>query len=291
MAVDAYRTDLLPAEERGIGTAVYVAGWRIALLVSGSLSLILVKHIGWNTTYFLMALPILIGLMASIFGPELTTNIAISKNFRTAIIEPFKELLQRPQIELILLFIIFFKLAEAFTSTTGTLMMPFLLNGVGFETDVVGIVHKGAGLITSIIGMFVGGYFMARISLYRALMIFGFLQAVSNLSYAWLAVSGANLSIFIFSVVFDNFSAGLGMAAIIAYIMSLCDRRYTATQFAIFTALALLGRVVLSPAAAWLQQQIGWPQFFVVCFFLALPALLILKYLHAEDLVVRHETQ
>jgi PAT family beta-lactamase induction signal transducer AmpG len=290
IAIDAYRAELLLPSERGLGAALYVGGYRTALILSGSLSLVLATWWGWQATYFIMALLMLVGLIANLYAPAIQGRRRAPTSLYHALTAPFKELMSRPGVGLLLFFVMTYRLSEMFTSSTGTLMMPFLLQGLSFGKEVVGLT-QGIGLAASLVGMFVGGACLLSVSLYRALFYFGLLQAISNLPYAWLAVSGAKLPLLFFAVIFDNFSAGLGMAAFISFLMGICDKRYTATQFALLSALGIMvGRVLLTPIAAWVQVHVGWHDFFLWNCVLSFPCLLILL-LQKNTVMVPYETQ
>ncbi len=282
IAIDAYRTELLLPEERGLGAAMGVAGYRIAMIVSGSLALIIAQYWGWRDTYLIMAACMLIGVIAAWFGPEVEAS-ETPKVLAAAWTEPLKEFFGRPHAWAFVIFIILFKFGEAFTSSTGALINVFLLRHLHFSLVTVGTVNKGVGLVASLAGVFAGGVMMTRMRLYHALMLFGLLQAISNLAYMGLAMAGHQLSFFVMAVSIDNFCAGLGMAAVVALFMALCDHRYTATQFALFTALAAVPRVYAGPLAAEAIKYIGWVSFYFWTFVMALPGLYLLWWLQKSE--------
>lgn len=278
IAVDAYRVDVLKPEERGMGAAMGVMGYRMGMLISGAFALILADKLGWAETYQLMSGFMLIGLLASVLGPE-PEACPSPLTLKEAVVEPFREFWSRPHAFLLLLFIVLYKLSEAFTSTTGVMSNVFLLQGLHFSLTTVGMVNKGVGLLATLLGVFLGGLLLTRIRLYRALMVFGWMQALTNLLYMWLAMVGKNYHLLMLAVFSDNLSAGLGTAAVLALMMSLCDHRYSATQFALFSAIAAIGRVTLGPLAGVMAKALGWPHFFLWTFIIALPGLLLLYYL------------
>ena len=270
---DAYRTDVLREKERGLGAAVSVTGYRIAMLASGALALILAGPLGWRLTYLLMAGLMLIGTMATIFGPEPEETVRPPQSLKEAISGPLTEFFGRPSAWAFLALIILYKIGDAFA---GSLTTAFLIRGPGFSIGEVGAINKGLGLMATIIGALYGGVMMARLGLYRSLMIFGILQAISNLSFMVLAYAGKVYSIMVAAVAFENLAGGMGTAAFVAFLMALCDHRYTATQFALLSALASLGRIFVGPPSGYLSHEVGWVVFFFVTFLAALPGLALL---------------
>lgn len=282
IAVDAYRVDVLLPEQRGLGAAMGVLGYRMGMLVSGAFALILADKLGWAATYQIMSVFMIVGMFASVLGPEPDVS-PVPASLREAVIEPFREFWSRPSAFLILLFIVLYKLSEAFTSTSGVMTNAFLLQGLHFSLSAVGMVNKGIGLLATLLGVFLGGILLTRMRLYSALMLFGWMQALTNLLYMWLALAGKNYHILMIAVFSDNLSAGLGTAAVLAFMMALCDHRYSATQFALFTAIAAITRVVLGPLAGVMVEAMGWAHFFLWTFILALPGLLLLYFLERRS--------
>lgn len=273
IVLDAYRTDILLPEERGLGAANWVGGYRIAMLVSGGIGFIVADQIGWSRTYFLMALLMGIGIVTTLFSPKEPSNTFSPLSLTQAIIQPVKDFQERLPMIWIAIFIILYKLGDAFAMTLTT---PFLIRGVGFSLTEIGIVVKGVGLLATLLGVFWGGGLMNRLGMYPALLLFGFLQAVSNLSFMWLALVGHNFTLMTVSIFVEQFCAGLGTAAFLAFLMTLCNVRYTATQYALLSALAAIGRVFVGPLSGMLVAAVGWPVFFLLSFFFALPGLMVL---------------
>ena len=275
IAVDAWRTDTLEPEERGLGAAVFVMAYRIAMLVAGSLALILGDQIGWEITYLLMAALMGVAMIAAWFAPEKDTRDLAPPTLKQAVIGPLKAFFGRKEPWAILALVVFYKFGDAFA---GTLTTAFLIRGAGFTATDVGIINNGAGLIATIIGGLFGGLLMIKLGLFRALLIFGALQAVTNLGYTWLALSPDYwLMVVVISV--EQFAGGLGTAAFVALLMALCDKEFSATQYALLSAIAALGRIYLGPVAGFVVEAIDWPLFFVASFIVALPGLWLLWYL------------
>ena len=273
VAIDAYRTEVLRERERGIGAAVSVTGYRIAMLVSGALALILSEYLGWRVTYMLMALIMSIGVVSVWLGPEPEDPGTHPTSMKDAVEGPFREFFSRPGVWSLLALIVLYKLGDAFA---GSLTTTFLIRGVNFSVGEVGAINKGMGLASTIIGALFGGVLMARLRLFRSLLIFGILQAVSNLSFMVLALVGKSYPLMIFTIAFENLAGGMGTAAFVAFLMVLCNHNYTATQFALLSALASLGRVFVGPLSGVLVDGMGWTVFFFSTFLFALPGLALL---------------
>jgi len=274
VVVDAYRTDILRAEERGAGAAVSVLGYRLAMLVSGAGALVIADQwLGWHGTYALMALLMAVGIAASWFAPEPTGVANSPRTLEAAVIEPMREFFSRHGALGILLLIVLYKLGDAFA---GNLTTAFLLRGPGFSATEVGAINKGFGLAATIVGALAGGALMAKLGLYRALLAFGVLQAVTNLGFLWLASVGKHYALMVAVIGAENLCGGMGTAAYVALLMALCDRRFSATQYALLSALSAVGRVYVGPAAGYLVGSFGWATFFLATFFLALPGIALL---------------
>ena len=281
ISIDAYRAELLAPEVRGLGAAVSVVGYRIAMLVSGAGALIAAQIFDFSTIYFLIATLLGVGLAATILGPEpsLSAGQKIPLTLRAAIVDPLREFFTRPGAGALLALIIFYKLGDAFA---GSLTTAFLMRGAGFSVAEVGFVNKGLGLASLLLGGLLGGIWLTRLGLYRALLLFGILQALSNLTFMVLAWAGKNYLLMILAVGFENLSGGMGTAAFVALQMGLCDARYTATQFALLSALAALGRVYVGPLSGIAVETIGWGNFFILTTLAAIPGLILLIRLRAR---------
>lgn len=285
---DAYRTETLHSHERGLGAAVWVNGYRIALLASGAGALVLADYVGWQMTYLAMAALMLAGLCIVLMSPAPTFVAEAPKSMREAVGAPLAEFFGRPHALGFLAVIILYKLGDAFASALQT---AFLIGGLGFSATDVGTV-KGLGVFATLLGAFLGGLLMTRSGLVRSLLIFGVLQAVSNLGFVALALVGKSSSVLTVAVVIENVTGGMGTAAFVALVMSLCDPRYTATQFALLSSLEALGRVFAGRPSADVVTLIGWTQFFVLTVVVALPGLWAVwrarRFLEPEQRTVLH---
>ncbi len=274
IAFDAWRTDRLNAEQRGTGAAISVLGYRLAMLVSGGLALWLANRwLGWQHTYWLMAALIFIGVFATLVASEPNTGINVPKTIEQAVIAPFKDFFGRNNAWLIMLLIVLYKLGDAFAVSLST---TFLIRAVGFDAGEIGLVNKTFGLFATVIGALSGGILMQRLSLFRALMIFGVLQAISNIGYWMLAVTDKNIFTMAGAVFLENFCGGMGTAAFVALLMTLCNKTFSATQFALLSALSAVGRVYVGPVAGWFVETYHWPLFYLLSTVAALPGLVVL---------------
>ncbi len=278
IAFDAYCTDVLRKEERGAGAAIKVMGYRLAMIVSGGLALIMADQwIGWGNTYMVMGGLMLLCALATLWAPEPEHVARAPRSLREAVAEPLHEFFTRRGALSVLLLIVLYKLGDAFA---GALSTTFLIRGAGFTPTEVGTVNKVLGLAATIIGALAGGSLMARWGLYRSLMAFGLLQAVSNLAYWLIAVSPKNLWLMATGVGIENLCGGLGTASFVGLLMALCRQRFSATQFALLSALSAVGRTYLAgPLTPPLVNHLGWPGFFLLTVVIAIPGLVLLKIL------------
>lgn len=275
IAVDAYRTDVLEKREMGAGAAVFVLGYRVALLVTGSLALIVADHLPWQIVYLFLASLMVIGLLTAVWAPEPLLKTEPPETLADAVILPFAEFFQRLghlRGLMILVFITLYKLGDALAANMAT---PFLLK-TGFTQTDIGTIQGGMGLLATIVGTLAGGALLSRWGINRSLWIFGGFQAISNLAYFTLAKLGQNYPFMVAAINIENFCAGLGTAAFIAFFMSLCNQRFSATQFALLSSLMAVSRDILVAPAGKLAEATGWPMFFLISFLAAIPGLLLL---------------
>ncbi|MEE9552513.1 MAG: MFS transporter, partial [Gammaproteobacteria bacterium] len=268
-----YRADLLYPKERGFGAALSVMGYRIAMWVSSGLALIIADHGNWQVAYCVMAALLFIGVITTLFSPEPTWQAKPPVSLKEAVIEPFKEFITRSHAITILIFIILYKLGDAFA---GSLTMTFLLRGLEFSLTEVGLIYKLLVIFATIIGGLLSGALMIRYGLYRCLLWFGILQAVTNFGFMVLAWVGKSYLGMIIVIALENFAGGMGTIAFVALLMALCNHHYTATQFALLSSLAAIGRVFVGPPSGYLVDALGWVIFFFITFLVALPGLFLL---------------
>lgn len=275
IVLDAYRREILPDIELGLGNVIHVNAYKIAGLVPGSLSLILADHLPWHTVFIITALFMLPGLVMTLLVKEPVIKAGAPKTLKQAVIEPFHEFIARNGIRsalTILAFIFLYKLGDSMATALAT---PFYLD-MGFSKTEIGLVAKNAGLWASVAGGILGGIWMIQLGINRALWLFGLVQMVAILGFAWLAVVGHDVLVLALVIGFEAFGVGLGTAAFVAYIAQTTHPLYTATQFALFTSLAAVPRTVANAGTGFMVERMGWFNFFIACFLLAIPGMLLL---------------
>jgi PAT family beta-lactamase induction signal transducer AmpG len=275
IAVDAFRRELLPDAELALGTAVHVNAYKLAGLVPGSLSLILADHLPWDAVFAITAAFMLPGI-ALVFFVDEPSRAMPPRSLRDAIVLPFVEFVTRDgwrQALVVLGFIFLYKLGDSMATALST---AFYLD-LGFTRTEIGLIAKNVGLWASVVGGLVGGAWLVRLGINRGLWVFGVLQLVAVFGFAWLAKAGPDRLVLAFAIGFEAFaSVGLGTAAFSAFIARTTDPRFTATQFALFTSLAVVPRTFVNAGAGGLVESIGWFDFFLLCGALGLPGLLLL---------------
>ncbi len=278
IAFDAYRTDVLEAEERGFGAALSVTAYRLAMLASGGFALFLADHIGFERTYLVMAGLMTLGIAGTLLAPEPAEAPPPPRSLRQAVEGPMREFFSRHAAVWLLVLILLYKIGDAFAG----FFTGIFLRDLGFTLTEIGVVYKAMVLAATLAGALLGGILMVRLGLFVSLLLFGALQAVTNLVFVVLAVVGKSYALMVVSVALENIAGGMGTAAFVALLMSLCDHRYTATQYALLSALAAVGRVFVGYPAGLLADAVGWGLFFSATFVAALPGLWLLWYLRAS---------
>lgn len=269
IAFDAYRAERLTVEERGLGTAWSIAGYRVAMLASGAGALVLADDHGFAFAYLAMAGLMGIGLVASFVAHEPPQVHPPPRDLREAVVGPLAEMARRPALLALLGCVLLYKFGDQFA---GALSQTFFIRGQGYSLKEIGAVYKGLGMIAALSGGVAGGIIMARLGLWRSLLLFGVLQMATNAGFLVLALVGKSLPGLMAVVALENFCGGMGTCAHVALLIALCDARYTATQYAALSALAGLGSVVLGPLAAAVAAA-GWGVYFAVSLVAALPGL------------------
>lgn len=275
---DAYRTDVLSEREMGAGASVWVLGYRLAMLFAGSAALVLADRISWPSVYLILASMMLIGIIASFLAPEPVLREAPPKSLAEAVVLPFREFFTRSGLIrgiVVLLFIVLYKYSD---SLAGSMTTPFLLK-TGFTQQEIGVVLGGAGLIAIIVGSIAGGAVIARMGINKPLWIFAIIQALSNLTYYGLSLAGKSHRYMVFAVVIENFGLGLVSASLTAYLMTMCNKRFSATQFALLSSLMAASRDILVSPAGKLAEAQGWPTFFMITVLAGIPCILLLPFI------------
>ncbi|MDA0340378.1 MAG: AmpG family muropeptide MFS transporter [Proteobacteria bacterium] len=285
IVIDAYRIETLEDDEQGIGAAAVTYGYRTGMLVAGAGALILADSWTWTHAYLAMAALVLIGTVTVLLSPEplspalLPQGSAGRRSFgrwmADFVVAPFSEFATRPGWLVILLFIVTFKLGDAFLSI---MTNPFYID-LGFTKTEIAEVTKLFGLIALAVGLFIGGLLIKWTGLLNALLISGVLQAASNFMFAYQAVSGNDLTVLTFTIGVENVTGGMGTAAFVAYLSSLTNTAFTATQYALLSAFTAFGRTLLSAPSGYLVDHVGWFDFFIVSVGVAVPGLILLLVL------------
>jgi len=275
IVLDAYRRELLPDLELGLGNAIHVQTYRLAGLVPGSLALILSDHLPWHTVFMFVALFMVVGIVLTLVIDEAIAEPSPPKTMRDAIVEPFREFIGRKGIRsaaLILVFLFLYKLGDNMATALQT---PFFID-MGFSRTEIGSVAKFAALIAAIVGGLFGGIVMIKLGINRALWIFGVVQVVSILGFALLSVVGTNLWMLGAANGFEYLGVGLGTAAFVAFMARETNPAFAATQFALFTALTAVPRTLANAVTGVIVENVGWTNFFLLCTVLAIPGMLLL---------------
>jgi MFS transporter, PAT family, beta-lactamase induction signal transducer AmpG len=274
---DGYRVDVLDEREMGAGAALGVLGYRVAMLVVGSVAFILADRMPWSTVYLLISVLMLVGIAAAIWAPEPVIHEARPQTLGEAVVKPFAEFFQRTGPlwgPVLLLFVIFYQLPDRFGQTMVT---PFLLQ-IGFSQTEIGAIQGGIGLAATIVGVMIGGGIIASLGINRSVWLFFALQLLSNLAYYWIAQAGASRGRLVVAIIIENVSGGLVTAVFVAFMMTLCSRRFSATQYALLSSLMAAARDVLVAPAGGVAEATGWPTYFLLTVAVGLPALLLLPF-------------
>ena len=290
IVVDAYRIEVLDETRMGAGASNYVVGYRIATFVSGAGALIIADQAGWFVAYAVIAALVLVGILATIIGPEPDRSADVDDVTRSAhqsklghtidvlkryVWMPFADFMTRRNWIAVLLFIALYKYGDALL---GVMANPFYLD-IGFSKTEIGLVTKGFGLAMTLLGGVLGGTFVVRFGTLNALMIGGVLQAASNGVFALQAWIGPELPMLFVTIGVENLTGGIGTIAFVAYLSGLCNVAYTATQFALLSSLMAFTRTVLASGGGWLADQIDWVSYFLLTGFAAIPGLMMLVWL------------
>ncbi len=277
IVIDAYRTDALKEKERGVGVATFISGYRIGMIVSGGLAMMMGDKIGWENTYKIMAVIMLAMGIVTFLSPENSSQPQNSVfSFKDNLFEPFKDILSARVGIAAILVVIFYKIGDAFA---GALTTTFLIKQIGFTVSEVGTLNKIVGLISTIAGAFFGGILMARLGIFRSLVFFGLLQALTNLGFWFLNFTEKSYAVAGSVIILENLAGGMGTAAFVSMIMGFCNKEFSATQFAILSAISSLGRVFIAPMTGFIVKSLGWSNFYIISFFVSIPVLFLLPYI------------
>jgi PAT family beta-lactamase induction signal transducer AmpG len=272
IVVDAYRREDLPDRELGLGSSLYVNGYRVGMLLASGGGLIMADHIPFSTVYIIMAACMIPGILTTLLTPEPKVFEGTPKTIVEAVVNPLTEYFSRDGAVLILCFILFYKIGDTMASAITT---PFYLD-IGFTKTEIGTVVKLFGFWATIVGSLIGGILMLKIGINRSLWIFGFLQAVSTAGFALLAHIGNSVAVLSGVIAFENLSSGMGTTAFVAFMASITNKKFTATQYALLSSLMGVPRVLASAPTGFLAKHMGWESFFWGCALIAIPGILLL---------------
>lgn len=295
IVLDAYRIDSFETKEQGAGSAVFVLGYRLGMLFSGAFALWLTDFLDWQQVYLVMALGVLVGIVTVIFSKEpekdrryrehdspLPFRQRLKRFLRESVIEPFKDFMTHQHWGLILLFILLYRLSDEYKAP-----MAFVFyKDMGFSNTEIAYVSKIYGMLATIFGGLVGGVYIKKFGLANALMLFGILQGVTNMVYIAQSYAGDNVYLLSLTICMDNLAAGMGTTALVAYMASLCNVAYSATQYALLSSLMSLPRDIFASTSGILADQVSWGLFFLISSLLVLPGLILLVYMIKKKMVV-----
>jgi PAT family beta-lactamase induction signal transducer AmpG len=272
VVLDAYRREIMPDDELGLASSLYVNGYRLAMLVSGAFALFLADHNPWKNVYQYMSLLMLPAILFTFIAPKEEGLIKSPRSLNEAIFGPLKDFFTRKGAWVVLLFILLYKVGDSMASNMTT---PFILQ-IGYSKTDIATVAKTFGMIATMLGGLLGGVMMLRYNMKWSLIFFGILQAVSTLGFSALPSLPMELSSLALVIAFENLASGMGTSAYAAYMASMTNKQFTATQYALLTALMGIPRVILASPTGRMAEVLGWEMFFVVCTIVAVPGLLLL---------------
>jgi MFS transporter, PAT family, beta-lactamase induction signal transducer AmpG len=290
IVIDAWRVEILPLDLQGPGAATIQTGYRVAMLVSGAGSLVIAQRAGWFAAYATMAAMLVVGTFTFFFGPEPVYRAKdarcaraeqkargwheVSKWFSTAVVGPFADFMRRPIWPVILLIVFDYKVGEAMA---GMMSTPLYIS-LGFSLDEIAAMSKFVGFFAMIVGALIGGFVTVRLGILRSLLLCGVLQALGNLFFVLQAVGGHRLAYLALCVTAENLTGAMAGVALISYLSSLCSPAFTATQYALLSSLASLGRTLVASSSGLMAERLGWVQFFLITTVASIPALLLLVW-------------
>lgn len=272
IVVDAYRREDLSDEELGLGSSLYVNGYRVGMLLASGGGLIMADRISFSMVYLIMAVCMFPGVLTTLLAPEPETTLGTPKTIKEAVVDPLAEYFARRGAVWMLAFILLYKIGD---NMAGAMATPFYLD-IGFSKTEIGTIVKLFGFWAIIAGTLTGGVLMVRLGINRSLWVFGFLQAISTACFALLARIGHSIPALSGVIAFENLSSGMGTAAYMAFMASITNKRFTATQYALLTSLMGVPRVLASAPTGFLAKNLGWESFFIACTLFAVPGMLLL---------------
>ncbi|MBT8048416.1 MAG: AmpG family muropeptide MFS transporter [Xanthomonadales bacterium] len=275
IVIDAYRRELLDDDELGTGTSIHINAYRLSALVPGSLALILADHFAWSTVFWVTAVFMTIGIVMTLVIREVSDDTLAPHTLREAVVEPFREFFSRDGLGpamAVLAFILLYKLGDNMAVALAT---PFYID-MGFSLTEIGTIAKFSALWASIAGSVIAGIAMLKLSINRALWIFGFVQILTILGFVWLSTVGHSPTGLFLVVSGEYLGVGMGTVALTAYLARETSRAFTATQFALFSSIVVIPRTFANASTGFLIEWMGYTSFFLVCTAVAIPGMLML---------------
>ena len=276
IVIDAYRVDTIPVSERGLAAAAQSFGYRTAAMLAGAVLVLIAAHLGWQLAFLLVACLMAATILGTLWAPEPEIPGQPPRNLSDAVWHPLRALFSQKGAWGFVLMVLLYKVGDALALS---LYSAFMIKGMGFSLDELSIAGKVNMTVSSMIGVAFGGWVYMRWGMFRSLLIFGIGQALTNLLYVWLALAGKKIWLLVLATSLDTGVGGMGLAAFTAYLVSLCSTNYSATQYALLSALASLPRITMGSVAGFVVARIGWANFFVVTFLTAMPGLTLLLIL------------
>ncbi|MCM0604677.1 MAG: AmpG family muropeptide MFS transporter [Xanthomonadaceae bacterium] len=276
IVIDAYRRESLKDEELGIGVSLYIYGYRISKIFTEAFALILAERIPWNTVFIIMTFSMVVGLATTFFANEPKVEATPPKTLRETVVDPFVDLFQRKGVKeafLVLSFILLYKLGDNMGLANITY---YFLSVVGFTKTELATIVKTLGLGATLVGAFLGGVGVIKFGLYRSLWFFGILQIISTFSLSLLLLTGPNPWALGIIIIAENLCTQMASSAFAAFLGSMTNKKFTATQYALFSSLMGVPRVLAAAPTGWIVQQVGWFSFYVICTLIAFPGLFLL---------------
>jgi PAT family beta-lactamase induction signal transducer AmpG len=276
IVIDAYRVDTIPASERALAAAAAAFGYRSAAMLAGAVLVVIAAHLGWRLAFLAVALVMAATMLSTLWAPEPLTPGRPPQTLADAVWHPLRDLLSQKGAWGFLLLVLLYKVGDAFALS---LYSAFMIKGVGFSLDELSIAGKVNMTVSTMIGVTLGGWIYMRWGMFRSLLVFGIGQALTNLLYMWLALAGKKLWLLVLATTLDTMVGGMGQAAFVAFLVSLCSSSFSATQYALLSALAVIPRATTGAIAGSVVSAIGWANFFIVTFLTAIPGLILLVIL------------
>jgi PAT family beta-lactamase induction signal transducer AmpG len=276
IVIDAYRVDAIPVSERGLAAAAQSFGYRSAAMLAGAVLVLIAAHLGWRLAFLMVACLMAATTLGTLWAPEPEVPGKPPRSLADAVWHPLRALFGQKGAWGFVLLVLLYKIGDAFALS---LYSAFMIKGMGFSLDELSIAGKVNMTVSSMIGVAFGGWVYMRWGTFKSLLIFGIGQALTNLLYVWLALAGKKIWLLVLATSLDTGVGGMGLAAFTAYLVSLCSANFSATQYALLSAIASLPRISMGSVAGFVVARIGWANFFVVTFLTAMPGLILLVIL------------